>query len=92
MPTISYPGPYVRVQVNAYSGYRANERPMAFVWDNRRYEVDIILDRWYQGGLSPRDQKLDFFKVLTKDGGEFILRYDALFDAWSIRVTDQASS
>ena len=77
---------FVRVQVEAYSGYRANERPRAFTLEGRRYEAAEIADRWYQGGRSARDQKLDYFKVRTAEGREFILRYDALFDAWSAMV------
>lgn len=77
---------FVQVQAEAYDGYRAAERPRAFVLEGRRYEVAQVLDRWYEGGLSPRDQKLDYFKVRTREGREFILRYNALFDAWSVLV------
>lgn len=74
------------IQVEAYSGYRVNERPIAFVLDGRRYEVADIVDRWYEGGKSPKDQQLDYFKVRTTDGQEWMLRYDHLFDVWSVRV------
>jgi len=80
--------PWEVVQVEAYSGYRGMERPLAFVWQGRRHEVAEVIDRWYEGGRSPKDVKLDYFKVRTSEGAEHILRYNALFDAWAVRVTD----
>lgn len=80
---------YVLIQVEAYCGYRANERPLAFVWNGQRHEIEEIIDRWYQGGVSARDQKLDYFKVRTRDGQKYILRYNSLFDTWSVLATDQ---
>lgn len=77
---------FVQVQVEAYSGYRANERPLAFILKGRRHEVAKILDRWYEGGLSVRDQKLDYFKVRTTKGLEFILRWNPVFESWSVMV------
>jgi hypothetical protein len=72
------------VQVEAYSGHRGMERPVAFTWRGERREVIEVVDRWYEGGLSPRDVKLDYFKVRVEGGGEFILRYNALFDSWAL--------
>ena len=80
---------FVQVQVEAYAGYRANESPRAFVLEGRRVEVDQVVDRWYEGGLSPRDQKLDYYKVRTGDGREFILRYNAQFDSWAVLVKSE---
>ena len=77
---------FVKVQVEAYSGYRAEERPRWFEFEGRRHEVVETLDRWYEGGRSPKDPKLDYFKVRTAEGLEFLLRYNALFDAWSVKV------
>jgi hypothetical protein len=41
------------IQVEAYSGYKANERPVAFIFHGRRWEISEILDRWYEGGVNP---------------------------------------
>ena len=78
--------PYEPIQVECYSGYRANERPVAFIFENRRWQVKEIIDRWYEGGLRPREPALDYFKVRTTEGRVFLLRYNSLFDAWAIRV------
>ena len=75
---------FVPVQVEAYAGYKAAERPLAFTQDGRRYQVDQILDRWFEGGRHPRDQKIDYFKVRTACGRVAILRRLTLFDSWSV--------
>ncbi len=75
---------FAQVKVETYSGYKANERPLAFEMNGRRYEVAEVLDRWYEGGTHGRIQQLDYFKVRTVEGIEFIIRYNPLFEAWSV--------
>ena len=75
---------FIEVTVEAYSGYKVNERPLAFYWDGRKITVVEVVDRWYEGGS--KGQKLDYFKIKTKDREEYILRYNALFDAWSLMI------
>ncbi|MEW5721771.1 MAG: hypothetical protein AB1896_01600 [Thermodesulfobacteriota bacterium] len=79
-------GPFVEVAVESYAGYKAEETPRAFILEGRRYEVARVVDRWYEGGLDPRDQKIDYYKVVTVEGLVFILRYLYLFDSWSARA------
>jgi hypothetical protein len=83
--------PYELIDVECYSGYRANERPVAFSFDERRWEVAEIIDRWYEGGPQSNQPALDFFKVRTTEGRIFLLRYNSLFDAWSIRVPPKST-
>ena len=71
-------------KVECYSGYKANERPTAFTFQGRRWEVAEIVDRWYEGGLKGGEPHVDYFKVRTAEGSVFMLRYVSLFDAWSI--------
>jgi hypothetical protein len=33
------------IQVDAYSGYKANERPCQFVLDDEIYEIAAVLDQ-----------------------------------------------
>ncbi len=77
---------YERIQVECYSGYKINERPTAFAYQGRRWEISEILDRWYEGGTDAGRPVTDYFKVMTADGKIFLLRYLSLFDAWSVRV------
>lgn len=75
-----------KIQVECHSGYKANEHPVAFDFDGRRMEVAEILDRWYEGGLDPEKPVMDYFRVKTKDGRIFILKYVAHLDQWFIRL------
>ena len=78
--------PYEQILVECYSGYRGSERPVAFTFQEKRWEVEEIMDRWYEGGLHPGRPAMNYFKVRTKEGRVFLLRYNALFDARSIRI------
>jgi len=73
---------FERISVQAYSGYKVNERPVSFSLRGRRYRVIEIVDRWYEGYNGPA--ALDYFKVIADDGQSYILRYNSLFDAWSL--------
>jgi hypothetical protein len=63
------------IKVFAYSGYKADERPTAFVVDGRRYGVTRIIDRWY--GVDH-----DYFKALADDGRIYLLKWDRTADLW----------
>ena len=55
--------------VDAYSGYKANERPRQFALDEEIYEIDTVLDQWYEPAAT-------YFKVQTLEGKTYLLRYD----------------
>jgi len=67
----------MRVRVQAYSGYKANERPHRFVLDGHSYEVLEILDQWY----GPDSL---YFKVQADDQNLYILRYRSGEEEWSL--------
>ena len=75
---------YEKIEVECCSGYKANERPVAFTYQKRRRKVAEIVDRWYEGGLEAQNPDESYFKVRTVEGEVFLLRYVSLFDAWSI--------
>ncbi len=76
---------YEEIQVECRSGYKANEYPVAFVFQGRRLEVPEIVDRWYEGGKDPEKPVIDYFKVKTDDGRTCILMYSGHLDQWFIR-------
>ena len=57
----------MKVEVECYSGYQADERPLRFRLNDRVYEVVEVLDQWY----GPDDV---FFKVRASDANAYILR------------------
>ncbi len=76
---------YQKIQVECRSGYKANECPVAFVFEGDRLEVSETVDRWYEGGIDPEKPVMDYFKIKTDDGRTFILMYAAHLDQWFIR-------
>jgi hypothetical protein len=49
------------IYVDAYSGYKANERPRKFVLDEEIYEIATVLDQWYEPSAT-------YFKVQSTEG------------------------
>ena len=66
----------MRVDVEAYSGFKADERPLRFRIGARAYGVTQLLDKWY----GPAET---WFKVLADDGAIYILKLDQQ-GAWSL--------
>lgn len=79
---------YEVIDVKAYSGYKHNERPVSFMLRGSVYKVIEIIDRWYEGSWDTREPYMDYFKIRLENGKEYILRYNALFDAWAIMIEE----
>jgi hypothetical protein len=57
-----------RVQVECYSGYKADERPLRFLLGEICYSVEKVLDQWYGPGST-------YFRVKADDGNLYVLRH-----------------
>jgi hypothetical protein len=66
------------IHVDAYSGYKANERPEAFTLDEQVYEIAAVLDQWYEPSAT-------YFKVQSTEGKTYLLRYDEAVDEWTLQ-------
>jgi len=73
MPIMSLP-----IYVDAYSGYKANERPQRFVLDEEICEIAAVLDQWYEPSAT-------YFKVQSTEGKTYLLRYDEETDEWRLQ-------
>jgi len=58
----------MELEVECYSGHKADERPIRFRLDGHEYLVEELLDQWY-------GQEHEFFKVRADDGNLYILRH-----------------
>jgi hypothetical protein len=67
----------IPLSVEAYSGYTADERPVAFRLGGRRIAVREILDRWY-------GEDHAYFKLTGEDGTVYIIRQDRSSDTWEL--------
>jgi hypothetical protein len=68
------------IYVDAYSGFKANERPRHFTLDEEIYEIAAVLDQWYEP---------TYFKVQSTEGKTYLLRYDEEADEWALQSLDR---
>jgi hypothetical protein len=66
------------IHVDAYSGYKAYERPREFILNAHSYQVVEVEDRWYEPDAV-------YFRVRTVDQKRYILRYSEDNDAWTLQ-------
>lgn len=67
----------MKLRVESYAGYRAEQEPRAFTIGERRLEVSAVLDRW----VGP-DYR--YFRVAASDGNTYVLRRDDARDEWDL--------
>jgi hypothetical protein len=69
----------MKLQVECYSGRKAEAKPVRFRLDEHSYEVAEVLDQWY----GPEDI---FYKVRAGDGNFYILKKQTSTPegAWSL--------
>ncbi len=72
------------IKVESYAGYKGEESPRVVVYQGTRFEVEEVLDRWYEGGLDPQDVRHNYFKVKTANGDIFLIRYTPRYEAWTL--------
>ncbi len=72
------------IQVEAYSGYKGEETPRAFLYLEKRHEISEVLDRWYEGSRDPAALRHDYFRVKTAEGEIFLIRYTPRFQSWTL--------
>jgi len=74
---------HVPISVGCYEGAQAQQEPRWFRLGERHFDVEEIVDRWYQADRDPTAAAAAYFKVRTKDGGVHLLRLDHESLAWS---------
>ena len=70
----------MKVQVKAYSGYKADERPLEFCLGEHWRQVQEVLDRWYGPDYS-------YFRIKADDGCLYVLRLDETTGEWELTAT-----
>jgi len=76
---------FEEIAVESYSGYKREETPRSFTHQTRTFEILEILDRWYEGRINPTGLLHNYFKVKTREGDIFFLRYTPRFQTWTLR-------
>ena len=72
----------IPVKVECHSGFKADEYPECFCLNDKRHDIEKILDRWYQSDPEADWAVSDYFKVKTREGGTFLLKHEIENDRW----------
>ena len=70
-----------KITVIAYSGYRNDESPRAFVLHDEEITIKETLNRWIEEDLSGESRKR-FFTVMGSDGFIYKIYYDEKKKEW----------
>ena len=76
---------YVNIKVTAYSGYRDNESPRAFLMNDETMTVVESLDMWIEEGFSDRMRKR-FFIVKTDNNQNYKIYLDEKTSQWFCEI------
>ena len=71
-----------KIRVRAYSGHRADERPICFWVEGKQISVKRILRRWYEQGAQLGGERKSCFQVEGEDGQAYRLCYHQKEDTW----------
>ena len=70
------------IKVESYSGYKSDEYPLSFYLNNKKFDIQEILDRWYQRDITVDWLTVNYFKVRTTTNLKFIIKHDIEIDGW----------
>lgn len=76
----------MKVRVESYAGYKADERPLRFFLDERPFAVEAVLDQWYSPDAI-------YFRVQASDGNHYVLRHRTGLeeDSWTLEAFRQVA-
>jgi hypothetical protein len=72
----------MKLKVEGYSGYKADQRPTRFTMNDRSYRVEEVLDTWYGPDHA-------YFKVRADDSNIYILKHLPESDEWTLEMFRQ---
>ena len=73
-----------KIEVISYSGYRDEERPLAYVSEGERVKVTEVLRSWIEEETQSRE-RLRCFAVKIGNGSVHVLCYNENNREWSIK-------
>jgi len=78
---------HMRIRVESYSGYKADQRPLRFHLGDRCLEVREVSDQWYNPAA-------DYFRVQAQDGQTYVLKRDwsGSEDVWTLEAYRRESN
>jgi hypothetical protein len=79
--------PGYRIRVHAYSGYRAEERPVSFQWGQKKIFVKRVLRHWLEESVPAGGERKTRFLVEGEDGETYQLCYHHQEGVWILEKT-----
>jgi hypothetical protein len=70
-------------KVECYSGYRADERPLAFTVDDRKLKILKLLETW-------REPDRHYFRVQASDDAVYLLEHHDRDDLWRVELSHRS--
>lgn len=70
------------IEVHCYSGYKADERPIALVFRDRRLAVVKVVKSWFEEDVEPGKGTKTFFRVKADDDRAYVIFHDQRSDEW----------
>ena len=74
------------IEVSTRDQYKGAQEPVSFVWRGEEHHIEQVVDRWYEGRMDSTRMPMLYFRVKTRSGEIFLIRYHEFFQAWSIRL------
>ncbi len=78
------------IDVECYSGYKADQRPKCFYLNNMKIDIKEIIDQWNEAGRNYDSPVSDYFKVRTPDDKQFILKHEIDHDRWYLWIKGES--
>ncbi len=73
------------IKVKTHSGYKYDEKPENFVYENKKFKVRRIIENHYEE-TKQKERLFNVFTVETYDMKVFELYYDRKTDEWFLKV------
>lgn len=70
------------VKVSSYSGYKGNQRPMAFIYEGTTRHVVDIVSQWVEQEPQPGEVSTWYYRVTADDSQYYLLHYDGRSQEW----------
>lgn len=76
----------IPIKVTCHAGYKADEYPQHFSWGDIDFDVEEILDRWYESYQNTDKNTIFYYKVKTKLSGIYMMKHEVERDRWYLML------